>query len=48
MLFCGLWLTASLGLALVVCGTTVAVVGFVSALLSAILPVMAETRKGKR
>ena len=33
MLFVGLWLTWSLGLALIVTGAVVAVVGFVSALL---------------
>ena len=44
MLFAGLWLNYSLGLALIVAGAVVATVGFVSALLASVPP----ARKGKR
>lgn len=48
MVFCGLWLTASLGVALLVCGAVVATVGFVCALINIILPVWGSSRGGKR
>lgn len=48
MLFLGLWLTYSLGVALTVCGTVVAAVGFVCALINIFLPVWFSARGGKR
>lgn len=44
MLFAGLWLSYSLGLALIVTGATLAAVGLVSALLAMVPP----ARGGKR
>lgn len=46
MLFAGLYLTAGIGLALIVCGAALASVGFISVLISIILPTLAQ--KGKR